>query len=235
MSREFLSEPTPMKPTQPPVTPYLRAQQEWDDRIGATVVRAKNWRLAFAISSITTLTLSFAVIQQTAQRRVIPVIVALDRERGEPVVIGRVHESAYQPSILELKFFITHFIHLVRNVPSDPVLIRQSWLKAYLFLRREAANQLNSITNKDDQSPLKRIGEQTVTIQPVSVVQVAGSNSYQARWQETIYDDHGNQIERYVMNGVFTIELEPPRDERILNENPLGLYIRSFQWNREIE
>lgn len=235
MSREFHSEPISMKPSQPPVTPYLRAQQEWDDRIGATVVRAKNWRLAFIISSVTTLTLSLAVIQQTAQSRVIPIIVGLDKERGEPVVIGRVTEGSYQPSILEIKFFITHFINLVRNVPSDPVLIRQSWLKAYLFLRREAANQLNDITNKDEGSPLKRIGDQTVTIQPVSVVQVAGSNSYQARWQETVYDDHGNQTERYVMNGVFTIELEPPRDERVLNENPLGLYIRSFQWNREIK
>jgi len=235
MSREFLSEPLNVKPLQAPITPFLRAQQEWDDRIGATVVRAKNWRVAFVISSLTTLTLSLALIQQTAQSRVIPVVVGLDKERGEAVVLGRVTEGAFLPSVLEIKFFITHFINLVRNVPSDPVLIRQSWLKAYLFLRREAANQLNDITNKDESSPLKKIGAQTVTVQPVSVVQVAGSSSYQARWQETVYDDHGNQIENYIMNGVFTIELEPPRDEKILNENPLGLYIRSFQWNKEIK
>ena len=30
-----------------PVTPYQRAAQVWDDRIGSARVQAKNWRLAF--------------------------------------------------------------------------------------------------------------------------------------------------------------------------------------------
>ena len=30
-----------------PVTPYQRAAQVWDDRIGSARVQSKNWRLAF--------------------------------------------------------------------------------------------------------------------------------------------------------------------------------------------
>jgi len=33
--------------TPEPVTPYQRAAQAWDDRIGSARVQARNWRLAF--------------------------------------------------------------------------------------------------------------------------------------------------------------------------------------------
>ncbi|MET4022103.1 type IV secretory pathway TrbF-like protein [Bradyrhizobium sp. S3.2.12] len=37
--------------TPEPVTPYQRAVQVWDDRIGSARVQAKNWRL-MAIASL---------------------------------------------------------------------------------------------------------------------------------------------------------------------------------------
>lgn len=234
MSKEFLAAPTNFKPEGHPVTPYMRAQQEWDNRIGATVVQAKNWRLAFFCSSLVCFALTGGMIAQSLQRKVIPVIVGIDTERGEPKVIGRVSEDGYQPKIQEVKYFISQFIGFVRSVPSDPVLIKQNWLKSYAFLRHDAANLLNDLTNKDENSPLKRIGQQTVIIKPISVVQVAGTNSYQARWEETIYDNNGLAKERYVMNGVFTVEMSPPTDEAALTQNPLGLFIENFQWSREL-
>ena len=33
--------------TPEPTTPYQRAAQAWDDRIGSSRVQAKNWRVAF--------------------------------------------------------------------------------------------------------------------------------------------------------------------------------------------
>ncbi len=234
MTKEFHAEPISFKAQGHPITPYLRAQREWDDRIGSAVVRAKNWRLAFFGSLLLGLLLGSGLVLQSLQSKVVPVIVGLDRERGEPVVLGSVYERPYQPQLQEIKYFLTHFITLVRAVPKDPVLIKQNWLKAYAFLRRDAANVLNSLTNSEVDSPLKRIGEQTVIVQPLSVVQVAGGDSFQARWEESIYNQQGNAVERYVMNAVFTIELEQPKDEKSLTQNPLGLYITNFQWNREL-
>ena len=122
----------------------------------------------------------------------------------------------------------------MRAVPSDPVLIKRNWLNAYQFLRPKAANALNEIANQDPKSPLKRIGEETLTLQPLSVTQVAGGSSYQVRWEETAYNSHGVVIERYIMNGVFTIEVNLPDDEKVLAVNPLGVFITNFQWNREL-
>lgn len=234
MSKEFLSEPLNYKPSGHPVTPYLRAQQEWDDRIGATVVQARNWRVACIGALTISLVLAGGLIFLSTQNKTVPVIVGIDKERGEPVVFGKVSEHSYQPQAQEIKYFLSQFVTLVRGVPQDPVLIKQNWLKAYAFLRHDAANVLNDVTNKDPESPLKKIGAQTVIVQPLSVVQVADGNSFQARWEESIYNQQGNPVQRYTMNGVFTIELEPPRDEKALNQNPLGLYITNFQWNREL-
>ena len=229
-----MNEPVSYKPQGHPVSPYIRAQQEWDSRIGSTVVQAKNWRLACLGAILLSLTLAGGLIYQGSQQKVIPVIVGLDKERGEPVVIGRSSEQAYQPGIQEIKYFLSQFVTLVRGVPQDPVLIKQNWVKAYAYLRHDAANTLNDVTNKDSESALKKIGEQTVTVQPLSVVQVTESNSFQVRWEEVVYNNHGIQIQRYIMNGVFSIELSPPDDEKTLNQNPLGLYITNFQWNREL-
>ena len=229
-----MNEPVSYKPQGHPVSPYIRAQQEWDSRIGSTVVQAKNWRLACLGAILLSLTLAGGLIYQGSQQKVIPVIVGLDKERGEPVVIGRSSEQAYQPGIQEIKYFLSQFVTLVRGVPQDPVLIKQNWVNAYAYLRHDAANTLNDVTNKDSESALKKIGEQTVTVQPLSVVQVTESNSFQVRWEEVVYNNHGIQIQRYIMNGVFSIELSPPDDEKTLNQNPLGLYITNFQWNREL-
>src|SRR5205085_11822150 len=38
------------KPEGPLATPYRRARQEWDARIGSAAVQAKNWRLATFVS-----------------------------------------------------------------------------------------------------------------------------------------------------------------------------------------
>lgn len=234
MTQEYLNEPFNYKPKHHVVTPYLRAKQEWDDRIGSTVVQAKNWRMSAIFSLAITLALSIALSIMVGKSEVVPIIVGVDKQSGEARVIGRVSDITYKPELPEIRFFITHFVTLIRSVPSDPVLIKQNWTKAYYFLRKEAANVLNDLTNNDAKSPLKRIGKLTVVIRPISVVQVAGSDSYQTRWEETLYDQHGTAIDRYVMNGVFTVEFAPPTDEKVLAVNPLGLYIRSFQWNREL-
>jgi type IV secretion system protein TrbF len=234
MSNEFLSDPPSYKTPNHPETPYLNAKAEWDSRIGSVVVQAKNWRLACfgALGAALFATAPIAIL--ASKNQVVPVIVGIDKERGETVVIGKAAEQIYQPGLQEVKYFISHFVTLVRSVPQDPVLIKQNWLKAYAFLRREAANLLNDMTNKDPNSPLKKIGEQSVIVQPLSVVQVAGGNSFQVRWEETLYSSHGNPIVHYTMTGIFTIELEAPRDEKTLNQNPLGLYITDFQWNKEL-
>lgn len=234
MKRAFSESAKNFKPTVPPETPYLRATQQWDNRIGSAVVQAKNWRRAFFSLVFLTLVISVALVGQLRAGKVIPIYVGIDKQRGEPVVLGRADVGSYKAGELEIKYFLSQFIHYVRAVPSDQVVIKQNWLKAYALMRKEAATLLNEMTNKDPENPLNRVGQLTVIPQPLSVIEVPGSDTYQVHWRETVFDKQGMKIDEYSMMGVFSIEISPPKNEDQLNNNPLGLYITNFQWNREL-
>src|SRR3546814_2123801 len=68
------------------VTPYQKAQQLWDERLGSARVQARNWRLmAFVCLSLAT-GLAAGLIWQSAQSRVTPYVVEVDRLGGVQAV-----------------------------------------------------------------------------------------------------------------------------------------------------
>ena len=234
MKSPIVSNPISFKPSSSAETAYRAARQEWDLRVGNSTIQAKNWRFAFLLTASLLLLTSLTVLTLVKQQKVIPVIVGIDQTSGEPSIIGSVEEHKYQPGPLEIKYFLSQFVRYVRSVPLDQVVIRQNWLHAYAYLRKEAAGLLNEITQKDANSPLNKIGKVLVTIEPLSVVQIPDTNSYQMRWKETTYTNHGTKLEEYTMLATFIVEIEPPKDEQTLQANPLGLFIKNFQWNREL-
>jgi type IV secretion system protein VirB5 len=169
-----------------------------------------------------------------SQKRVVPIIVGLDKQTGEATVVGPADQSSKQPGPLEVKYFLAQFIRSVRSVSLDQVVIKQNWLRAYSYLRPEAAGLLNELTQKDSNSPLNKIGKVLVTVQPLSILQIPETSSYQLRWKETVFATHGTKLEEYTMLATFILEIDPPKDEQTLQENPLGIFIKSFQWNREL-
>ena len=61
-----------------PETPYQRAGQVWDDRIGSARVQARNWRI-MAFGSLTlSAGLSAALVWQTASGSIVPWVVQID-------------------------------------------------------------------------------------------------------------------------------------------------------------
>jgi type IV secretion system protein VirB5 len=171
---------------------------------------------------------------ESGRKKIIPVIVAVNPTTGEPAVLGDAEKLKKQPGPLEIKYFLSEFIRLVRTVPLDPVVVKQNWLRSYAYLRKDAATLLNELTNRDLDSPLKKLGSKAVTVHPLSVVQIPETKSFQARWRETVYSSGGQQLDDYTMLGTFSIEFDEPNDELSLKDNPLGIFITHFQWNREL-
>jgi type IV secretory pathway TrbF-like protein len=234
MKNPFLAQPISFKPDSPVTTPFRSAQQIWDARLGTATAQARNWRMAFFCACALLVLMGLSLISLINQQRVIPVMVGLDKQTGEPTIIGSVEEQNYQPGPMEVKFFLAQFIRYVRAVSLDPVVIKQNWLRAYSLLRPEAAGLLNELTQKDPNSPLAKIGKVLVSVQPLSILQIPETNSYQLRWKETVFASHGTKLEEYTMLATFIIEFAPPSNEQTLQDNPLGIFIKSFQWNREL-
>lgn len=231
---EYTIPPVNYKSSEAIESPYFRARQEWDNRLGSEVVRGKNWRVAFFLACALSLVLAGTNVYQVLSIKVHPVVITVSSETGQPNVLGKIQDVKYIPKEQEIKFFIGQFIQNIRAVPSDPVVIKKNWFNAYSFLKTKASNYLNQLTQKEADGPLSKIGIETVTIKPISVLRVNGSNSYQARWREFRFDQGGTLKEEYNMTGVFTIKFETPENMEILSMNPLGIFIEDFQWNKEL-
>ncbi|MDB5416227.1 MAG: Conjugal transfer protein, partial [Rubritepida sp.] len=65
--------------TQQPETPYQRAAQVCDDRIGSARDQAKNWRLMAFGSLILSAGLSGALVWQSANGSIVPWVVQIDQ------------------------------------------------------------------------------------------------------------------------------------------------------------
>ncbi len=65
--------------TPAPVTPYQKAAQVWDERIGSARVQAKNWRLMAFGSLILSAGLASGLVWQSTQGSITPWVVEVDR------------------------------------------------------------------------------------------------------------------------------------------------------------
>jgi len=215
--------------TPEPETPYQRAGQVWDDRIGSARVQARNWRLmAFGTLSLST-AMSGALIWQSLQSRVTPYVVEVDR-LGEARAVTEA-EAGYRPTDSQIAWHLAKFIENVRGVSLDPVLMRRDWLSAYDFTTARGSQFLGDYARAAD--PFARIGERTVSVQVTSVVR-ASERSFQVKWTETAYE-RGSEAGSSHWTGILTILTKPPVSADTLRRNPLGIYIDAIDWSRELE
>ena len=228
---ELNQPPVPFRPEGAPLTPYQQAQEEWDNRIGAARVQAKNWRImALCLVGICAI-LAAGLIYQSSKSTVVPYVVQVNSE-GLVQAAGPAARVKYTPSKAVLQYFLSQFVTYVRSVPLDAVVAKERWLSAYGYLRQSAANTLNEIAQKEQ--PLQKVGQETVAVQIKSVVPLS-AETFQVRWEESSFNQEGIFIGSRNMAGLFTVEVSPPTDENMLKVNPLGLYIKHFSWSQEVK
>lgn len=215
--------------TPEPVTPYQKAAQLWDERIGSSRVQARNWRLMALGSLALSSGLAGGLLWQSMQSRVVPYVVEVDRF-GETRAVSPAIQD-YNPDDAQIAWHLGRFIQNVRSVSTDPVLVRQSWLAAYDFATDRAALFLNEYAKAND--PFGRIGTRSVSVQVTSVVR-ASDNSFQVKWTEQVFE-RGNLASTTRWTGILAIVIRPPRNTDQLRKNPLGVFINAIDWSRELD
>src|SRR3990167_207611 len=221
--------PTAHYGTSPyPETPYQKAGQVWDERIGSARVQAKNWRLMALGCLALSFATSGALIWRSLQSTVTPYIVEVD-ETGAAKAVGPATEP-YTPSDAQIAHHLAGFISDVRSVSTDPVVVRENWLRAYEFVTAQAATTLSAEAEAND--PFADVGRRSRTVEVVRGVRVS-DKSFQARWIEKSYEQ-GALRDAKRFTGMFSIVTQPPRDAARLRTNPLGLYIASLSWAEDL-
>lgn len=211
-----------------PVTPYQRAAQVWDDRIGSARVQAKNWRLAFFGSLLLSGGLAGGLIWHSARGTITPWVVEVDK-LGEARAVAPADED-YQPTDPQSAFHLARFIEHVRSIPADPVVLRKDWLSAYDFTTAAGAQALNDYARNDD--PFAEVGKFQVAVDVSSVIR-ASRDSFRIAWTERRYQD-GSLIETSRWSAILTVTHVPPRTPDALRRNPLGVFVSAISWSKEL-
>ena len=232
LATELLTRRSAFKPKAYPQTPYNRAREEWNDRTGALIRQAYNWRLGFFAQFLIVVILAAGLLYQSSHSSIQPYLIEHNAATGEAIGLGILPAWHYTPQENEYRYFLSAWLQRVRAVSMDPVVVKRNWLEAYRFTTQGAANELNAWAQKDER--LSRIGEETVSIEIVSINPIAESHSYQMRWTETVRTRAGELKEERHMTGIFPVKVEHLRDEEDLRVNPLGIRIDAgFQWSKD--
>ncbi|MGL3822766.1 conjugal transfer protein TrbF [Sphingopyxis sp. R3-92] len=211
-----------------PVTPYQRAAQVWDDRIGSARVQARSWRLAFFGCLALSGGLAGGLVWQSARGTITPWVVEVDK-LGEARAIAPA-DADYEATDPQIAFHLARFIEHVRSIPADPVVLREDWLAAYDFASDTGAQALNDYARGND--PFAEVGKFQVAVDVSSVIR-ASKSSFRIAWTERRYQD-GSLIEKSRWSAILTFRVDPPRTPDAIRKNPLGLFVTAISWSKEL-
>ena len=211
-----------------PETPYQRAGQAWDDRIGSARVQAHSWRLmAFGASAL----LSLSVVDNLRLRfgsHIVPYVVEVDRLGAARAVSPA--DAEYRPTDPQIAWHLARFIENVRSRPADPIVLRQNLAAAYDFTTEQGAAVLNEYARASD--PFADLADKQVSVDVKNVVR-ASADSFRIVWDERRYD-HGRLSSTTHWTAVLTIVVRSPSDAATLSRNPLGLYVHAINWSQDL-
>ncbi|WP_282258847.1 conjugal transfer protein TrbF [Stenotrophomonas sp. PS02301] len=211
-----------------PETPYQRAAQVWDERIGTARVQARNWRFMAFGSLALSMGLSAALVWQSINGSIVPWVVQVDR-LGQAQAVAPA-TADYQPNDPQIAFYLARFIEQVRSIPADAIIVRQNWLRAYDFTTQSGALALNDYARSND--PFAKVGKQQVAVEVSSVIR-ASPSSFRIAWIERRYQD-GSLASTERWSAILTVAVQPPRDADTLKKNPLGIYVNAINWSKEL-
>ena len=220
-SARYSREPTPE-------TPYQRAAQAWDDRIGSARVQARSWRyMAFGAAAL----LALSVTDNLRLRfgtHIVPYVVEVDRLGAARSVAPALDH--YQPTDPQVAWHLARFIENVRSRPADPIVLRENLESAYAFTTEQGAAALNDYARGQD--PFAHLADTQVAVDVRNVVR-ASADSFRIAWDERRYD-HGQLSSTSHWTAILTIVVKTPTDEATLSRNPLGLYVHSINWSQNL-
>lgn len=211
-----------------PETPYQRAAQAWDDRIGSARVQARNWRFMAFGSLALSAGLSAALVWQSTNGSIVPWVVQVDR-LGQAQAIAPA-TADYQPNDAQIAFYLARFVEEVRSIPADAIIVRQNWLRAYDFTTQAGALALNDYARAND--PFTKVGKTQAAVEVSSVIR-ASPSSFRIAWIERRYQD-GSLASTERWSAILTVAVQPPRDADTLRKNPLGIYVNAINWSKEL-
>ena len=214
-------------------TPYMRARQEWDARMGSALVHARNWRLATFGALFAVVVALAGMIYLGRLPKAVPHIIEVDH-LGAASYRGPIGQSEadYVPSDASVKYHLQRFLEDTRSISSDTAVLKRNWLDAYTLVTPKGGNMLTAYVSQPDHEPFHRAtAGELVSVEVLSSVRVS-QDTWQVDWRESTWDKNGSAVGApTVWRGMFHVLFHLPKTEEAMARNPIGLYIDEFHWD----
>lgn len=214
-------------PSAPLDTPYQRARQEWDSRMGLSVSHARNWRYAAFSAFGLAAFMGAGWWAQAGRATVVPYVVEVS-SWGQTQKITAL-DGSYRPKDAEVGYALSRWLSDVRSQSIDPVVIRQNWLRAYDLTTPKSAAFLNSWAEAHD--PFADAGHGATSVEVLNVVRRSDA-TYDLQWRESRFLN-GIKAGEGRWRALITFKLQAPRNEAELMKNPLGIRIEDVSWTTD--
>jgi len=221
-------------PTQPPAqdSPYLAARREWNERYGDHVKAAQQWRLA-ALGSIAVALVSVGgLVAVSMQSKVVPYAVELNGH-SEVVRVQRADVLA-APNANEIRAALRSWVIGARTVYSDRLAMKAAVDQTYAETLPDSPAYQKLAEYHRANNPYVRAANEAVSIE-VTVAVPVSENTWQVEWTETTRQASGKLVGTTNWQATMTVAISPPTDAQQVMLNPLGLYVRQFDWTSRLQ
>lgn len=207
---------------------YIKGREEWLERYGSYIKRARNWQLATFLSlCVAILSITGNVIQAT-QYKVVPYVIAVD-QIGKAIGVQRADEATTVPQRV-IQAEIANCIVNWRTVTADLSLQERMTKKLSAFVTGSAKGVLRSWYQENN--PYMRCEDILVDVKIKGLPLPVSKESWRVEWTETTRNHAGVAVETSRYEATVSIFIKPPTTDAAIKQNPAGLNITALSWSK---
>lgn len=211
--------------------PYLAARLEWNERYGGFISEVRAWRRVAVLSLILATTGFSYALFLSQMTKVVPYIVEVDK-LGNALPVGVPEQIEYADQRV-IRAALANFVANFRSVTPDAVVQKQYIDRTYALLRAAdpATEKVNAWFRSN--SPFEIARRATVSVEVSNIVSLS-ERTFQIDWSEFERDRRGRETASRRFRGIATVTMSEPQDEAVIRLNPIGLYLRDFDWTGQL-
>ena len=211
--------------------PYLAGRQEWLERYGSYISRAKQWRF-FALLTLGALLLSgTGNIIQAQKATVGPYFVSVD-SLGRAAVT-RIENPGAPPRAL-VQAELGNVVINWRTVTADSDLQQRMVQRLSMFTAGAARGVIQNYFQENNPYRLAADGK-LVSVSLAGVPLPVSQDSWRVEWTETIRDHAGTELERRRWQATMRLRFQPPSTDAQIMVNPGGIYVTELNFSAMLE
>ena len=204
--------------------PYLNGREEWLERYGSYISRARQWRIMSFLVALALIASVYGNVIQARQVKTVPYIIEVDA-LGKAAVMTRADTASSTPKRL-IQASIAACIADWRTVTADVELQRKIIERLSFYMAGSAKGVLREWYEANNPYEIAR--NKLVHVESKGLPLPVSPDSYRVEWVETVRSHAEVLLDSHVYEATVTVQINPPTTDAVLLRNPGGVYITAL-------